>query len=87
MTRPRLPTSAECVTCMTADPSLPFAERQRIAEHRLEHRRIDRRRAAWQRERTRRFKPCPGYPDGSCLTKVRGGGMCRFCSRSMELAA
>lgn len=29
---------------------------------------------------------CPGYPVDSCLTDVRGGGLCRFCSRSKALA-
>jgi hypothetical protein len=26
--------------------------------------------------------PCPGYPEGSCMTKVQGGGLCGFCRRS-----
>ena len=29
--------------------------------------------------------PCPGYPAGTCLTKVKGGGLCRFCQRTAEL--
>jgi hypothetical protein len=26
--------------------------------------------------------PCPGYPENSCLTKVRGGGLCTFCRKT-----
>lgn len=26
--------------------------------------------------------PCPGYPEGSCLTKVRGGGLCSYCRKT-----
>lgn len=28
------------------------------------------------------FYRCPGYPEGSCLTNVRGGGLCGFCRKS-----
>jgi hypothetical protein len=34
----------------------------------------------------RDYLPCPGYPEGSCLTKVQGGGLCSFCRRSKALA-
>jgi hypothetical protein len=30
----------------------------------------------------RRFLPCPGP---RCLTNVRGGGLCGFCRRTLEL--
>lgn len=29
---------------------------------------------------------CPGYPEGSCLTKVRGGGLCAYCRKTKALA-
>jgi hypothetical protein len=31
------------------------------------------------------FHPCPGFPEGSCLTKVRGGGLCHFCRRTKAM--
>lgn len=34
----------------------------------------------------RDYLPCPGYPQGSCLTKVQGGGLCSFCKRTKAMA-
>lgn len=47
--RPRLPRSDECVMCHPYIEALPFEERQKIAAHRLEHQRLDRRRETWIR--------------------------------------
>jgi hypothetical protein len=30
--------------------------------------------------------PCPGYPEGSCLTNVQGGGLCRYCQKTKAAA-
>jgi len=32
-----------------------------------------------------RQQQCPGYPPGSCLTWVKGGGLCSYCRKSAEL--
>lgn len=37
-----------------------------------------------QRSR-QRPQQCHGYPQGSCLTWVNGGGLCSFCRRTLEL--
>lgn len=87
MSRPLMTRSRDCVTCQAYVADMPFEERQKIAMHRMEHQRIDRR-----RERNRRHdgKPirrkllCPGP---NCLTRTPGGRLCHYCRRTAAMAA
>jgi hypothetical protein len=76
MTRPRKMTSAYCMTCRRQRYT-DAEDHQRVAQHRIEHRRLDRRRATWRAYGNRKRSPLKNDLEGylhelGCSGKHRG---------------